>query len=596
MFLAFLGGIVLALGCCIVLPILAFLRTRRIHHLEHRLAGVEAALLRLMRERTAGEVLPERPAPPPPRPAPARAPLDAVIGQRWLGWIAVLLIFLAAAFFLKYAFDNRWIGELGRVTLGITVGLCFVWGGLERHRRGWPYLSQVLTGGGAALIYLSLYASFGFYDLIAWPAAFTLLAIVVVQTNLLAWFYNAPSIAGMGLAGGLLVPVLLDAPRDPYLILFGYLVALNSGVLGILYARRWQPRWRWLGSVSFVATHLLYWAWHAERYHIEKRPAALAFQAAVFVLFVLADLLPRRLGIALGVEEWLRLITNAFVFYATCYALLFQDYRVWMGAFALAMAALYAALGRLGLRWRDADPRALRMTLGAALLFVTLALPIQLADAWISIAWAVEAVVLLWVGWRENARPLRWLASLVFGLAMAHHLVFDTPWQLRAPFTPVLNSYFLATAAIAACLLGATLLNRRCARRAALSTALLAVVVVWIGTSIETSSYFDVQLRSSRDPSAFESVRQAAWSAQLALSLLWSIYAAALTAVGFRLRLSPFRWAGLILFAITLLKVFFFDIARLRQFYRIVAVLALGILLLAVTWAYQRIWRREQGS
>ena len=98
------------------------------------------------------------PAPAPAvAPAPAAAPvaapvpavhLETVIGQKWIGWVAVVLILFAAGFFLKYAFENRWIGELGRVTLGVIVGLVFAWVGFQRYRVGWRYLSQVLTGGG----------------------------------------------------------------------------------------------------------------------------------------------------------------------------------------------------------------------------------------------------------------------------------------------------------------------------------------------------------------------------------------------------------------------------------------------------------------
>lgn len=40
--------------------------------------------------------------------------------------MAILLIFAATVFFLKYAFDNRWIGELGRVILGVAAGLALV--------------------------------------------------------------------------------------------------------------------------------------------------------------------------------------------------------------------------------------------------------------------------------------------------------------------------------------------------------------------------------------------------------------------------------------------------------------------------------------
>src|SRR5581483_8268922 len=121
-----------------VLPIVAIARTRRIRSLEDRLAGVEAALLRVMQQqsRTPAAELPPpvsaavaEPAPqppagatPPPQPRPATSPpplppapqenVEVVIGRRWVGWVAIALIFAAAAFFLKYAFDNRWIDEL----------------------------------------------------------------------------------------------------------------------------------------------------------------------------------------------------------------------------------------------------------------------------------------------------------------------------------------------------------------------------------------------------------------------------------------------------------------------------------------------------
>ena len=242
--------IVALLVClCIVLPIVAFVRTNRIRTLELRLAGVEAALLRLMRQQEAvaapavqAAPVTEAPAvtapaaaaglPPPVRetvataalepsaPAPpASESLEAVIGQKWVGWIAVLLIFCAAAFFLKYAFENRWIGELGRVSIGVAAGLGMAWGGLERHRRGWRYLAQILTGGGIAILYLSVYGAFGYYHLMGARAAFVALAILVAEAHLLALSYNARAVAVMALLGGFLVPVLLSAGRDQYTVL-----------------------------------------------------------------------------------------------------------------------------------------------------------------------------------------------------------------------------------------------------------------------------------------------------------------------------------------------------------------------------------------
>src|SRR5678816_855620 len=62
-------------------------------------------------------ITPEPPPPPPPRVSRPGTSLNAfelesLIGRRGVGWVAVVLILFATAFFLKYAFDNRWILSL----------------------------------------------------------------------------------------------------------------------------------------------------------------------------------------------------------------------------------------------------------------------------------------------------------------------------------------------------------------------------------------------------------------------------------------------------------------------------------------------------
>ena len=611
---------VLLVCLCIVLPIVAFVRTNRIRSLELRLAGVEAALHRLIRQQEAsaapavGSPAAEAPvmeapvmkappvtaAPPPaaetaatPQRAPsAPAPqatesLEAVIGQKWVGWIAVLLIFCAAAFFLKYAFENRWIGELGRVAIGVAVGLAMAWGGLERHRKGWRYLAQILTGGGITILYLSVYGAFGYYHLLGARAAFAALAILVVEAHLLALSYNARAVAVMALVGGFLVPVLLSTGRDQYAVLFTYMGILDLGVLAVVLVRRWP----WIGSLAYLATQCLFWLWYGEHYHPEKRAAVVVFQAAILLLFLLADLAPHLRRQAAGLEECFRLTVNPFVFYATCYFLLNDDHHEWMAPLALALAILYAAMARAELTLRPSGRRFLLITVGTALTFVTLAIPVQLESNWITIGWGVEALVLLWASFEVAAPRLQWLSGLVFTAAIVRFLFVDTPWEYRAAFTPVFNRYFLGMLALTACLACAAYLARHLP--VFLTAGLLAVGVLWLGLSFEAYSYFDGQARALLQD-AYDAAKQLRWTGQLALSVLWSVFAGSLTAAGFRLRLRAARVAGLVLFGVTLVKVVFLDISELRQFYRILALLALGVVLLVVAWKYQRGLRREQ--
>jgi uncharacterized membrane protein len=117
---------------------------------------------------------PEGPAPHSFAPAAARpqqpeldtAALESWIGRRGLGWAAVVVLLFATAFFLKYAFDNEWIGELGRVSIGLLAGTGLCLAGLRYHGRGWRVFSQMLTAAGILLLYLANYSAFGYYHLV----------------------------------------------------------------------------------------------------------------------------------------------------------------------------------------------------------------------------------------------------------------------------------------------------------------------------------------------------------------------------------------------------------------------------------------------
>jgi uncharacterized membrane protein len=268
-----------------------------------------------------------------------------------------------------------------------------------------------------------------------------------------------------------------------------------------------------------------------------------------------------------------------------------------MAVLALLLAVVYAALARAELTLRPSDRRILLVTLGTALTFVTLAIPVQLESNWIAIGWGVEAVALLWAGLETGVRPLRALSSIVFALAAARFLFADTPWDSRAAFTPVFNRYFLGMLALTACLGAAAYLYGRARPRAALTAGLAAFAVLWIGTSVEAFTHFSVRaeaLAYSMGPETGDALRHLRWAGQLSLSLLWSTYAGLLTAAGFRFRLRALRSTGLVVFGVTLVKVLLEDIPELRQFYRIVALLALGLVLLGAAWIYQRGIRREQ--
>jgi uncharacterized membrane protein len=72
------------------------------------------------------------------------------------------------------------------------------------------------------------------------------------------------------------------------------------------------------------------------------------------------------------------------------------------------------------------------------------------------------------------------------------------------------------------------------------------------------------------------------------VSVTWGVYATVLIVIGLRRRYAPIRYLAMIVFAITIVKVFALDLSELDRIYRISSVLGLGILLLLTSYLYSR--------
>ena len=531
---------------------------------------------------------------PEPQPSGERFNLEGWLGSKALGWLAVLLLLFATAFFLKYAFDNQWIGPTGQVGIGLVAGSSLAYAGFRVHRRGGWLFGQMLTAAGIVLLYLSTWATFGYFRLVPQEWGFVFLVVIVVECAALAVLYEAPSVGLMAVIGGLLTPLLMHVETDQYVTLFVYLLVLDAGVVVIGMLRPWPA----LCTVALLGSQAIFAAWASEHYHPEKRPWALGFQCGLFVLFEGQILLTyawrRRL---IDAEGLARVPLLATLFAASVFALLWTDYRVWMGTLAVGHAIVYAMMAWYVLV-RNPDSSLLILTLVAVTMgFISLAIPLQAwlgpteVKRWISVGWAAQGLALWWFGLRVRNDPLRVMGFVLLALAIMRLIVADTPYTARELFVPFFNSYALSALAVTACALGAALASRHYLgmgdginRVVQAGFGIVGILLLLFIVSNELYDFFFLHFGGPAAP-------RARLAAHTALSAVWAVYALAVLVIGLRLHSEPLRWTALGLFGLAFLKVLVHDTAELSGLYRVAVFFALAVMMGAAAWGYQKFLR-----
>lgn len=206
-----------------------------------------------------------------PAPVPVAAPVPAAkpsleerIGITWFTRIGAAVLVLGAAYFFKYAVDNQWIGPWGRVALGALAGVAVLAAAEWMRPKARAAYVQGLVGVGLALLYVSGYAAYGFYDLLPMPAAFAALVVVAALAAALSIHHRSEVILVLALGAALANPLLLSTGHDRVLALGAYLLAVTTGVLVVAVRQRFATA-AWL---AVAGTALLAMSWSAKFFRI----------------------------------------------------------------------------------------------------------------------------------------------------------------------------------------------------------------------------------------------------------------------------------------------------------------------------------------
>ncbi|WP_372768536.1 DUF2339 domain-containing protein [Lutibacter sp.] len=377
--------------------------------------------------------------------------LEKFIGENLINKIGIAILILGVAIGTKYTIEHDLISPLTRVILGYLVGLGLLGFGLKLKEK-YENFSAVLVSGAMAIMYFMTYAAYSFYGLFPQTITFIFMVIFTVFTVIAALNYNKQIIALIGLVGAYAVPFLLSEDPENVAVLYTYMAIINIGILVIAFKKYWKL----LYFSSFVLTWLIFASWYPSKYEVaEHFELALTFIfiffATFYTTFLAFKLLQKE---KFEITDILLLLSNSFIFYGFGYAIL-DGHEIGsqlLGLFTLGNGILHFIVGLIIYRQKLGDKNLFYFVAGLVLVFITIAIPVQLDGNWVTLLWVGEAALLFWIGRTKNipvyekiSYPLMALAliSIFQDWSTDYHMNFFNNSEEK--ITPLLNIHFLSS-------------------------------------------------------------------------------------------------------------------------------------------------------
>jgi len=563
---------------------------QRLTELEAGLSEVMARVSRLEQpERPAAESRPDPPetapkivpappsVPPPAAAAPSRErpvlrpgeTLEDLLGGRVLAVLGGLTIFIGVILFLAIAIDRGWIGVEARVALAFAGSTALLAIGLFLYeRRGQTDAAVAAVATALASLYGSLTYATAVQDVIGESVGLLVAALIGASGALIAVRWRSQVVAALGMLGALAAPVLVQSGTSSLALAFTAFAL--AGTVAVLV---WQ-RWGWLAIGAFVLTapQLAFWA--DDRDGLLLPLLVLSLYWCAFVVAAIGYEL-RVPTSKLRVSSTSVLLLNA-AFAAALGGGLIEDRGSLQGvtAWVLALTVAHILLGAFGFRQRmSAEIAGLLVAIGVGLSGITLALALD--GPVLVVGWSAEAVILAWVAKRTGeARALVFSVAFLM-LAAVHTLVDEAPPAALLDGVGDLGQALVATVAVGvAALLAGLLVERR-----DVSVLLRAAAAV---SFVYAASLGIVDLVQGDDVERSQ-------TAQVVLSAFWASVGLVAIVVGLVRDVREIRYGGLVLLGLGVAKLFLYDLSELDQLYRVLSFIAVGLLLLAGAYAYQRV-------
>jgi uncharacterized membrane protein len=348
--------------------------------------------------------------------------LEKFIGENLISKIGILILVLGISYLVKFSIDKGWINEPARVGIGILSG-ALVMGVAHKLRQKYSAFSSIFVAGAIAIFYFTIGIAFHQYHLFNQTVAFIIMVVITGFSCLISLSYNRIELAVLSLIGGFSVPFMVSTGSGNYVVLFTYILILNLGILTMAYYKKWNL----VNILAFAFTVILFSGWLIKEINLEKPHylGAFCFAFIFYFVFVLTNIINNLSNKGEFSKTQLFLLTaNTFLFYAAGMIILQNYHAELRGLFTASISVLNLLYAWFLFKKFGLDKNAVYLLLGLTLTFITLAVPVQFKGNYITLFWAGEAVLLIWLAQKSKIVSYRF-GSIIVQFLMLISLLMD---------------------------------------------------------------------------------------------------------------------------------------------------------------------------
>lgn len=376
--------------------------------------------------------------------------LDAKLGQKIIDKLGIITFLIGIALFINVSMELDWINNYGRLFFGVLLTLILLLSGYLIRNKFFQY-SNILIGGGIAAFIFSIFASYYHYHIIPLWIWYFAIIITIASSIITAVTVKRQEIVLITFISSYLAPFTVPFLKSDYILLFSYLTLLNISV----FVYDFFQKSILINLLSFGFTFITYGIWLISIIYFQNAEVpfigAFLFLTLFYIIFLLIVIINNvREGQKFHNMEFSIMMTAKAIYLAVGLMIINKTELEFQGLFAGLIGIINYSFFLALYRVKKFDRRILNVFLSLSIMFFALIIPFEFYSKTLTIMWALQAAVLMFVAVRAKHQPMH-LSSFLLTLGMFGSLFFDfyqhyfdtnVFYEISKPF---FNLYFLGS-------------------------------------------------------------------------------------------------------------------------------------------------------